>query len=70
MGHFSMEIDAPSGSDLSGNQHARSFTTITDARTRIDDFLANIYNSERLHSVLGDRSPLEFETAFVQNKLK
>jgi hypothetical protein len=22
MGHFSMEIDAPTGSNLSGNQHA------------------------------------------------
>jgi putative transposase len=50
--------------------NARSFTSITDARTRIDDFIANIYNSERLHSALGYRSPLEFETAFVQNKPK
>jgi putative transposase len=43
--------------------NARSFT-------RIDDFIANIYNTERLHSALGYRSPLEFETAFVQNKPK
>ena len=50
--------------------NARSFTSITDARTRIDDFIANIYNSERLHSALGYRSPLEFETAFIQNKPK
>jgi putative transposase len=50
--------------------NARSFTSITDARIRIDDFIANIYNSERLHSALGYRSPLEFETAFVQNKPK
>ena len=50
--------------------NARSFTSITDARTRIDDFIANIYNTERLHSALGYRSPLEFETAFVQNKPK
>jgi transposase InsO family protein len=50
--------------------NARSFTSITDARTRIDDFIANIYNSERLHSALGYRSPLEFETAFTQNKPK
>lgn len=50
--------------------NARSFRTIADARTRIDDFIANIYNSERLHSALGYRSPLEFETAFAQNKAR
>ena len=50
--------------------NARSFKTITDARTRIDDFITNVYNSERLHSALGYRSPLEFETAFAQNKPK
>ena len=33
--------------------NARSFKTITDARDRIDDFIANIYNTERLHSALG-----------------
>jgi putative transposase len=50
--------------------NARSFKTISDARTRIDDFIANIYNTERLHSALGYRSPLEFEEAFAQNKPK
>lgn len=50
--------------------NARSFKTTSDARTRIDDFIANIYNTERLHSALGYRSPLEFETAFAQNKPK
>jgi putative transposase len=48
--------------------NARCFTTIEDASARITDFIANIYNTERLHSALGYRSPLEFETAFVQNK--
>ena len=47
--------------------NARSFKTIGDARIRIDDFIANIYNTERLHSALGYRSPLEFETAFAQS---
>ena len=46
--------------------NARSFKTIADARTRIDDFIANIYNTERLHSALGYRSPLEFEAAYAQ----
>jgi putative transposase len=46
--------------------NARSFKTIGEARIRIDDFIANIYNTERLHSALGYRSPLEFEVAFTQ----
>ena len=50
--------------------NARSFKTIDDARTRIDDFIANVYNGERLHSALGYLSPLEFETAFAQNKAR
>jgi putative transposase len=45
--------------------NARSFKTIEDARLRIEDFIDNIYNTERLHSALGYRSPLEFETAFA-----
>ena len=48
--------------------NARSFRTIDDARIRIDDFIANIYNTERLHSALGYQSPLEFETAIAQSK--
>lgn len=48
--------------------NARSFKTIDDARIRINDFIANIYNTERLHSALGYRSPLEFEAAFAQTK--
>ena len=46
--------------------NARTFKGIEDARARIDDFIDNIYNTERLHSALGYRSPLEFEAAFVQ----
>jgi putative transposase len=48
--------------------NARSFKTIDDARIRIDDFIANIYNAERLHSALGYLSPLEFEAAYAQTK--
>jgi putative transposase len=48
--------------------NARSFKGIADARSRIDDFIANTYNTDRLHSALGYRSPLEFEAAFAQNK--
>jgi len=49
--------------------NARTFKVIADARSRIDDFIANIYNAERLHSALGYRSPLEFEAAFAQSKI-
>jgi putative transposase len=49
--------------------NARSFATIDDARIRIDDFIANIYNTVRLHSALGYRSPLEFEAAFAQTEI-
>ena len=45
-----------------------SFKTINDARDRIDDFIANVYNNERLHSSLGYHSPLEFEANFAQIK--
>jgi putative transposase len=48
--------------------NARSFKSIGEARSRIDDFIANIYNTERLHSALGYRSPLEFEAAFAHTK--
>lgn len=48
--------------------NARSFKTIAEARTRIDDFIANIYNTTRLHSALGYLSPLEFETTFAQTQ--
>jgi putative transposase len=45
--------------------NARSFKTIDDARLRIEDLIDNIYNTERLHSALGYRSPLEFEVAYA-----
>jgi putative transposase len=46
----------------------RDFVDISDARRRINGFIADIYNKDRLHSALGYQSPLEFETAFAQNK--
>ncbi len=50
--------------------NGKAFTDIGDARRRIDRFIAEVYNKERLHSALGYQSPLEFETAFAQNKLR
>jgi putative transposase len=46
----------------------RAFADIADARRRINGFITDVYNKDRLHSALGYQSPLEFETAFVQNK--
>jgi putative transposase len=48
--------------------NGKAFVDISDARRRIDDFIAEVYNKDRLHSALGYKSPLEFETAFAQNK--
>jgi putative transposase len=48
--------------------NGKAFTDLSDARRRIDSFIAEVYNKDRLHSALGYQSPLEFETAFAQNK--
>jgi putative transposase len=50
--------------------NGRAFADIRDARCRIDGFIAEVYNKDRLHSALGYQSPLEFETAFAQNKAR
>lgn len=50
--------------------NGKAFTDINDVRHRINNFIAEVYNKERLHSALGYQSPLEFETAFAQNKLR
>lgn len=50
--------------------NGKAFVDLSDARRRIDSFIADVYNNERLHSALGYQSPLEFETAFAQNKAR
>jgi putative transposase len=47
-----------------------AFAHLSDARRRIDSFIAEVYNKDRLHSALGYQSPLEFEAAFAQNKTR
>jgi putative transposase len=47
-----------------------AFADISDARRRINGFIAEVYNKDRLHSALGYQSPLEFEAAFAQNKTR
>jgi putative transposase len=43
----------------------RSFKDIEDARRSIAVFIDTVYNTERLHSALGYRPPIEFETNFA-----
>jgi transposase InsO family protein len=50
--------------------NGKAFANISDARRRIDGFIAEVYNKDRLHSALGYQSPLEFEAAFAQNKAR
>ena len=50
--------------------NGKAFADINDARRRINGFIAEVYNKERLHSALGYQSPLEFETTFAQNKAR
>lgn len=39
----------------------RQYTTIDDARMRIDHFIEQVYNRQRLHSALAYKPPAEFE---------
>lgn len=43
--------------------HATSFVTLRQLRHHIKHYIERFYNTERLHSSLGYRSPLEFEGA-------
>jgi putative transposase len=50
--------------------NGKAFADIRDARRRINGFIAEVYNKDRLHSALGYQSPLEFEAAFTQDKTR
>jgi transposase InsO family protein len=41
------------------------YRNLAEARTRISDFLDQIYNQKRLHSALGYRPPVEFERLHI-----
>ncbi len=43
----------------------RRFKDIETAKRSISVFIDTVYNTERLHSALGYRPPLEFETNFA-----
>ncbi len=50
--------------------NGRAFTDLGDARRHINSFIAEVYNKERLHSALGYQSPIEFEAALAQSKVR
>ncbi|MDX6484271.1 MAG: hypothetical protein QOE95_2042, partial [Gaiellaceae bacterium] len=43
--------------------HRHSWPTKTEARTAVFDYIEAFYNRRRRHSLLGMRSPAEFETS-------
>lgn len=46
--------------------HFAGYETFVDVKTRQPRFIKEIYDAKRLHSALGCRSPIEFETALAQ----
>ncbi len=48
--------------------NGKAFADINDARRRINGFIAEVYNKERLHSALGYQSPLEFKLKRIRAK--
>lgn len=61
MGHFSVEIYAPPGSDLSGNQHCvylHAFETGSELRAGLGR-RTTYYNMYRPHSGLAGSTPVE-----------
>jgi transposase InsO family protein len=42
--------------------YCREYRDLEDLRTHMEEFLGSYYNSQRLHSALGYRTPVEFET--------
>ncbi|MFF3933571.1 integrase core domain-containing protein [Streptomyces hirsutus] len=41
--------------------HRHAFTTRTEARIRIATWITDFYNTRRLHSVCGFKSPIDYE---------
>ena len=48
--------------------NGKTYASVDEARTDIGAFLENVYNRGRLHSALGYRPPVEFETQLRQTE--
>jgi len=46
--------------------NASSYANLAEARAKISHFLSEVYNTDRLHSALGYKPPLEFEAEVLQ----
>jgi transposase InsO family protein len=49
--------------------HRRTFTTRTEARLKIATWITGFYNTRRLHSVCGYRSPIDYERNHHANSM-
>ncbi len=47
--------------------YLNEYGTFNDALTNIDRFIEEVYNSKRLHSSIGYKSPISFENALTLN---
>ncbi len=47
--------------------YLNEYGTFNDALTNIDRFIEEVYNSKRLHSSIGYKSPISFEKALILN---
>jgi putative transposase len=48
--------------------NGKAFADIGDVRRRVNGFIDEVYNKDRLHSALGYQSPFEFEAVFTQDR--
>ena len=48
--------------------NGKAYRTIEEARRDIGRFIDSIYNTDRLHSALGYKPPIEFEEEFSQRR--
>ena len=45
----------------------RAYANLDDGRANIEPFIENVYNADRLHSALGYKSPVAFESGVSQS---
>ena len=48
--------------------NATTYADLDDARRQIGAFIETVYNAKRLHSALGYKPPIEFETGLQRDR--